>query len=261
MKAKYLFSASIVAAFLLASSTIGVAFAHPHLVVTPDESDHKQMNANPVSLTLGHSNEPAFGVNPGIHDDKHDFELSIEDAATTLPLARANLTLDRYYFSDFRAFDRARSVDAATVIDKGIPLRGVFGEPGMYSVRQIVTDGIYGYRVYGTIDYFGVAQIPIDSIVFCTTPSGNTSKFNNPGWEGSYGCVGNTESLMFPSNNGNIRRTADENADGTIQQASNTGNTKLAESSNTFQILIPSLVGVGLASFFGIRKFGQWKRN
>lgn len=261
MKTKYLFSASIVAAFLVASSTIGVAFAHPHMVVTPDESDHEQMNANPVILTLGHSNEPAFGVNPGIHDGKHDFELSIEDAATTLPLAGANLTLDRYYFSDFRAFDRAMDVDAATVVDKGIQLRGVFGEPGVYSVRQIVTDGIYGYRVYGTIDYFGVAQIPIDSTVFCTTPAGNTSKFNSPGWEGSYGCIGDIESLVFPPNNGNMRRTTGENADATMQQASISGNTKSTESSNTFQILVPSLVGVGLASFFGIRKFGQRKRN
>jgi hypothetical protein len=106
-------------------------------------------------------------------------------------------------------------------VEKGIPLRGVFGEPGTYMVRQIVKEGIYGYRVYGNIDYFGVDQIPIDSTVFCITPQGNTSKFNNAGWEGSYGCVEELDSLLFPENNSDIRRIDSENINNAqLQQAS-----------------------------------------
>lgn len=254
-----------VSAILAMSSITGLAFAHPHLVVTPDISDPDQMRGNPVVLTLGHGNEPSYGAKPGIHDGKHNVELSIEDAATTLPIPGANLTLDKYYFRDFRAFDRASSPDSATEVEKGIPLGGVFGEPGVYSTRQIVKDGIYGYRVYGTIDYFGMAQIPIDSTVFCTTPQGNTSKFNSPGWSGSYGCVNDIDSLLFPENNEvrGIDSGAKNSAE--LKQASLTYDTNNVGAAgaiaspmpglDSLQILAAGIPAAGLAALFGMRKF------
>jgi hypothetical protein len=215
------------------------------------------MNANPIVVTLGHSNEPAFGAKPGIHDGKHDFELFIEDAATALPLAGANLTLDRYYFEDIQAFDNATSPTDATEVDSGIPLRAVFGETGVYSVRQIVNEGIYGYRVYGTVDYFGAAQIPIDSTVFCTTATGNTTKFNGPGWEGSYGCIQSIDGLLFPENNDEVNQTVTSDDVAQPQQSGLAGQGNAA--SITGIDMTTALSGIipaaGIAAFFGIRRY------
>jgi hypothetical protein len=256
-------------AIFVGPSTTGVAFAHSHLVLVPDETDHGQMNANPIILTLGHSNEPAFAAKPGVHDGKHSFELSIVDAATTLPLSGANLTLDRYYFRDFRTFERASSVEGATEVDKGVPLRGVFGEPGTYSVGQVVAEGIYGYRVYGMIDYFGVAQVPVDSTMFCSTPEGNSSKFNSPGWEGSYGCINDMDGSLFPEENSAVNNVnLDKRENDAVQQAGMPSNadalnsvSTLGQPSNTLQIMATAISGVAIAGFFGLRSLGRRKKK
>ena len=249
----YLVMAAVIATVLVAPSVLTTVSAHPHLILTPDETDHQQMNANPIILTLGHTNEPAFGSKAGIHDGKHDFELFIEDAATTLPLAGANLTLDRYYFDGIQAFENASSPADATEVDSGIPLRAVFGETGVYSVGQIVKEGIYGYRVYGTINYFGAAQIPIDSTVFCTTPVGNTTKFDTPGWEGSYGCVHDIASLLFPGDNEEVSQMA--TADETLQTQKSGSNAASVAGIEMNAALVGVIPAVGLAAFFGLRKY------
>lgn len=260
----FLAAAAVVAAGLALSSVTGVAFAHSHMVVVPDKSDHSQMNANPVILTLGHSNEPAFAAKPGMHDGRHDLELSIEDAATALPLSGADLKLDRYYFSDVRAFNRASSPQDATEVDQGIALSGVFGEPGIYSVRQVVKEGIYGYRVYGTVDYFGTAKIPIDSTVFCATPEGNTSKFNSPGWGGSFGCIKDMNTLLFPENS-DVRRIDAGSSDVPVQQAALAGATApAAPQSAAFAPLLQALAVGATATvggLFGLRAFRQRRQN
>lgn len=261
----FLVAAAIVAAGLMAASVTGVAFAHSHMEVTPDTSDHGQMNANPVVLTLGHSNEPAFAAKPGMHDGRHDFELRIEDAATALPLSGADLKLDRYYFSDIRAFNRASSPSDATEVDQGIALQGVFGEPGIYSVRQVVKEGIYGYKVYGTIDYFGVAKIPIDSTVFCVTPEGNTSKFNSPGWQGSFGCIEDMNSILFPENNSEVRRIEAGSSDAPVQQAALGGVIAQAPTGQGGATLLLPALAVGatatIGGFFGLRAFRRNRQD
>ncbi len=78
----------------------------------------------------------------------------------------------------------------------------MFGEPGHYPAMQIVQPGIYGYRIYGTINYFDVAEVPIDTIFFCRLNtedglSANPSKFNSEGWEGGYGCVSDLNDIYF----------------------------------------------------------------
>lgn len=184
---------------LVASSFTVTVYAHGDLILTPDIE-----NVNPISVVLGHSNEPAFGVEPGVHDGMHGVEVSLEDTNTTLPLAGADLRIDKYYFRDFESFQNATSPEQADQVEQNITVEEVFGEPGQYRASQIVQPGIYGYRLYGTIDYFAVAEVPIDTVFFCTLDSedgvsGNTSKFNSEGWEGEYGCVSDINDIYFPT--------------------------------------------------------------
>jgi hypothetical protein len=183
---------------LIVSTTPALAFPHALTVITPNNSDPQQEHAKPIFVVLGHTNEPTFGKKSGLHDGKHNVELFLEDEATSLPLKGANLKVDKYYFKDIKTFEKAKSVDGATKIVKNVALRGVFGDPGHYVARQLQDPGIYGYRVYGTIDYFGVAQVPIDTTVFCNSSAGATTKFNSPGWFGGYGCTDAIESIFFP---------------------------------------------------------------
>jgi hypothetical protein len=190
---------------LLASSFTVTVYAHGHLILTPDIE-----NVNPISVTLGHSNEPAFGVQPGVHNGMHSVEVSLEDSNTTLPIVGADLRIDKYYFRDFESFQNATSIEQADQVEQNITVGEVFGEPGQYRALQTVQPGIYGYRLYGTINYFEVAEVPIDTVFFCTLnsdddgASANTSKFNSEGWEGEYGCVSDINDIYFPAGNDEI---------------------------------------------------------
>ncbi|HYZ58520.1 MAG TPA: hypothetical protein VE544_02605, partial [Nitrososphaeraceae archaeon] len=164
-----------------------------------------------------HSNEPAFGVKPGVHDGMHSVEVSLEDTNTTLPLVGADLRIDKYYFRDFESFQNATSLEQADEVEQNITLGEVFGEAGQYRAMQIVQPGIYGYRLYGTINYFEVAEVPIDTIFFCAPnsedgASANTSKFNSEGWEGEYGCVSDINDINFPTENDQISTANSEAA-------------------------------------------------
>ena len=211
-------ASAIVAIGLLAASSFTVTvYAHGHLILAPDME-----NVNPISVTLGHSNEPAFGLEPGVHDGMHSVEVSLEDTNTTLPLVGADLRINKYYFRDFESFQNATSAEQADQVEQNITVGEVFGEPGQYRALQIVQPGIYGYRLYGTINYFEVAEVPIDTIFFCAPnpedgASANTSKFNSQGWEGEYGCVSDINNINFPSENDQIN-TANSEATRSEQQ-------------------------------------------
>ena len=58
-----------------------MAFPHASLIIDPEEE-----HANNITIVLGHTNEPAFGKLPGIHDGKHYLEVDISDTNTTLPI-------------------------------------------------------------------------------------------------------------------------------------------------------------------------------
>lgn len=241
MKAAYTLALAVISAGLIAASTTA-AFGHAHMTLTPDIE-----NVNPITVTIGHANEPTYGAKPGIHDGKHALEVSIEDERTAMPLAGAQLRVDKYYFQDMRAFNRASSPLDATEVQLNVTLGGVFGDPGHYMSRQVQKDGIYGYRVYGTIDYFGVAQVPIDTTVFCNAGAqGNTSKFNSEGWSGSYGCTEKIENTLFPKSNAAVNRAGFESGAGEIQQAAD---------DSTLQVLsMAGISGTAVAAFFGMRK-------
>jgi hypothetical protein len=89
-------------------------------------------------------------------------------------------------------------------MQKEVTVGSVFGDPGHYLVREVQNDGIYGYRLYGTISYFGVASVPIDATVFCTSAEGPTTKFNTAGWSGSYGCTEDIDDILFPEKNNDV---------------------------------------------------------
>jgi hypothetical protein len=157
-----------------------------------------------VTIVLGHANEPTYGAKPGITDGKHGVEVFLEDTATGLPITGANLRVDKYYFTDMKAFNNATSVNNATEIQRNVTLGTVFGDPGHYIARQVQKDGIYGYRLYGTISYFSVGNLDVNSTVFCKSTEGNTTKFNSPGWSEGFGCTEDIDKILFPQKNNDV---------------------------------------------------------
>src|SRR5918998_1097048 len=185
---------------LSSPTTIQPAFAHAETTLPINVDDQ---SGKSIVVVVGHSNEPSYGAKPGIHDGMHGLEVTISDNTTGLQIGDAQLQADRYYFTDLQSFESATSVDDADEIEEGIDVGAVFGETGSYLARQIVADGIYGYRLYGNISYFEAANVTIDSTIFCTfsDEEGNTTKFDSPGWTGSFGCPSNIDTIAFPTNN------------------------------------------------------------
>ena len=114
-------------------------------------------------------------------------------------LPPTELFVDKYYFKDIESFENAQSLEDADAIERNVPLTPVFGQPGLYYDRQIVEEGIYGYTISGVINYYDVALVPLETTTkFCSNEEGDTSKFDSPGWTGSFGCVENIKNIFFP---------------------------------------------------------------
>ena len=179
-----------------------MAFPHASLVIDPENED-----ANDIRVVLGHTNEPAYGKLPGIHDGKHNLEVDLSDTNTTLPIPNATLFADKYYFKNIASFQRADSLEDADAIELNVPVTPVFGQSGTFYNRQVIDPGIYGYTIRGTIDYYEMAQVPLENTTkFCSIPGEdltgfpgvNLTKFDSPGWTGSFGCPQNIKSIFFP---------------------------------------------------------------
>ena len=184
--------------FVLQQNQQNNALAFPHSVTVVNPPPDSPPHVKPVTVVLGHTNEPTFGVLPGVHDGKHGVEVFLEDQATVMPLGGAELAVDKYYFKTFNNFAKATSLEQADSIQKNVALGGVFGDTGHYLSRQVQQPGIYGYRLFGTINYFDVGTIPVDLTVFCSYPDADTSKFNAGEWFGGYGCTDNIKNIYFP---------------------------------------------------------------
>lgn len=183
-----------VATFMPTLNQLSYAFPHSSLVI------QNQGNFNPIRMVVGHSDEPTFAVSPGVHSGKHNLELSLTNQETLLPLTGASLKADMFYFNSWTNFDAATSVNDADEKKLNQNIGQIFGNPGFYTVREIQSEGIYGYRIYGTIDYFGVASVPIDTTIFCNSFDGNpTAKFNSVGWTGGFGCTPKADTITFPT--------------------------------------------------------------
>ena len=171
-----------------------MAFPHASLVIDPEEE-----HANDIRIVLGHTNEPAYGKLPGIHDGKHNLEVDLSDDATTLPISNATLFADKYYFENIESFQRAEGLEDADAIELDVPVTAVFGQAGTFYNRQVIDPGIYGYTIRGTINYYDVAEVPFEVTKFCSIPGKDLTKFDTPdSWTGSYGCPQNIESIYFP---------------------------------------------------------------
>jgi len=196
---------STLAIVLSSPATIQPAFAHSETLLPVNIEDDGQQQTMGMVVIVGHSNEPAYGAKPGIHDGLHGLEVTISDNATGLPIGDAQLRADKYYFTDLESFNRATSVEDADQIQEAIDVNAVFGETGRYLSRQIIADGTYGYRLYGNVSYFGAGNVTIDSTIFCAPTNGeergDTTKFNSPGWSGSFGCPQDIDTIGFPRNN------------------------------------------------------------
>ncbi|HEX7256823.1 MAG TPA: hypothetical protein VF242_02075 [Nitrososphaeraceae archaeon] len=201
MKKSYKSSSTIL--ILLASIAIispsyyalneAMAFPHASIIIEPEEE-----HANPIELVLGHTNEPAFGKLPGIHDGKHYLEVDLSDEATTLPIPNSTLFADKYYFQDIQSFENAQSLEDADAIELNVPVSPVFGQAGTFYNRQVVDEGIYGYTIRGVINYYDVAEVPIEVTKFCSIEGEDLTKFDSPGWTGSFGCPENIKDIFFP---------------------------------------------------------------
>ena len=194
-KSHLLLLGTIVAVALISTTSVQHAFAHSHTTLPLPAP----LAPRTISVVLGHTNEPTYGVEPGIHDGKHNMEIILTDAATSLRLSGASLKADMYYFDNIKQFNKATSVNKASDKKLGVTVGSVFGDPGHYLIREIQDSGIYGYHVYGTINYFGEATVPIDATVFCKSSQGDTTKFNSPGWSGSFGCTEDIKGIKFPT--------------------------------------------------------------
>jgi hypothetical protein len=221
----------------------------------------------------------------------HGVEVLLEDRDTALPITGAQLKVDKYYFRDINAFNKAHSVNDATEIQSNVTLGSVFGEPGHYIARQVQKDGIYGYRLYGNISYFSVANLPVNSTVFCKSAQGNTTKFNSPGWFGGFGCTEDIDDILFPQRNNDVnagisnRTSFEMNADhgqvpeaspdssGTAQTTASNVVTSPAMTANgaglqqaaspaiELQLLMFGLPATGIASIIGIRVIRNPRRD
>jgi hypothetical protein len=171
------------------------AYAHGRkdFDVTMVNGEHRSFQ-----IVIGHTNEPTFGNEPGTWDGIHGLDLTIRDTETKLPISGADLTADKFYFKDLKKFEKANSPSDADNVELDIPVSSIFGQPGKYIVRQVLTEGIYGYHVYGTVTYFDGTDVNVDLTAFCNL-DGETSKFNSDGYVGQFGCVGDIKDLKFPN--------------------------------------------------------------
>ncbi len=183
---------------VLLTSMIAPVMADPHASKTISFTISNG-EERAIRLILGHTREPTLALAPGIHDGAHHVQIIIRDARTNLPINAAKLQLDRYYFKDLSAYESG-DLSRATM-QTGLPVERVFGIPGEYTVRQILTaPGIYGYRVYGTVTYFDGTTVNIDERKFCS-PEGMSSTqgpYDTPGWGGGYGCADAVRDLHWP---------------------------------------------------------------
>lgn len=190
------FLMAFVAAVMLVSTiaTEQQAFAHgrTNIPVTLPNGEERA-----ITFVMGHTNEPTYGQEKGIHDGKHSMEIFLRDAATGLDIATANLQADKFFFKSEKSFDKAESIDDADAVERDVQVRGVHGDPGHFHARQVLAEpGIYRYHVTGTINYFGVSDIPVDITAFCRDAP---SKFNSQGWLGGFGCTADIDDSNFPT--------------------------------------------------------------
>lgn len=192
-KNHFLVLGAITAVILGTTLAFDSASAHGVKSIPVDLGDGTERG---ITFVMGHTNEPTYAQEKGVHDGKHPMEIFLSDANTGLDLADADLTADKFYFKNLKSFEKAQSPFDADAVVTGVPVAAVHGDPGHFQVRQVLSEpGIYGYHVTGTISYFGVHDIPVDITAFCRDAP---SKFNSDNWFGGFGCTTDIKDSNYP---------------------------------------------------------------
>ena len=187
--------ASVAAIMLLSAVSPNQVFAHGGQVIEFDLPDN--LGKRWITVIMGHNNEPTTSYEWGKASGNHPMELFITDTRTGLNLGTASLTVDKYFYKNDKAFEKATE-DGFEPLQTDISVSAVHGDPGHYFARQILSEsGIYGYHVTGTVNYFGVMDVPIDVKAVCRDAP-NASAFNNPTWFGGFGCPADIDDGKFP---------------------------------------------------------------
>jgi len=162
-------------------------------------SAHQSMSTDFGTIIIGHDNEPSFGHEKGVWLGMHATEVILRDGDNTI--SDAKLYVDKYYFKDVKAYNKAKSLSDATQISLGNSLSEVRGEDGTYHSNQVIADGIYGYHIYGDVTDVD----SVDVTLFCLHPDmDNPGKFEdgpNAPSEFDFGCPRDINDLKFPSKN------------------------------------------------------------
>ncbi|MGY5150009.1 MAG: hypothetical protein ACW9W3_08080 [Candidatus Nitrosopumilus sp. bin_68KS] len=191
--------ASIASVMVLAGVASEQAFAHGGQVIgfTLPNGEYRL-----ITVIMGHNSEPTAAQEPGKHDGNHPMELFISDTRTGLSLAEADLTVDKFYYKNDKQYNKA--VEKGFVpLETDVAVSGVHGDLGHYFARQILAKpGYYGYHVTGTVNYFGVMDVPIDVKAICRDVP-DASAFNNPSWFGGFGCTPDIDDGKFPGKKSN----------------------------------------------------------
>ena len=187
--------ASVAAIMLLSVVSPNQVFAHGGQVIEFDLPDN--LGKRWITIIMGHNNEPTTAHEWGKASGNHPMELFITDTRTGLNLGTASLTVDKYFYKSDKAFEKATK-DGFEPLETDVSVSAVHGDPGHYFARQILSEpGIYGYHVTGTVNYFGVMDVPIDVKAVCRDAP-DTSAFNNPTWFGGFGCPTDIDDGKFP---------------------------------------------------------------
>ena len=171
------------------------AFAHGGQIIGPFVLPNGEERF--ITVIMGHNNEPTTAYEWGKTDGNHPMELFITDTRTGLNLGTASLSVDKYFYKNDKSFEKAAE-NGFEPLNTDVSVSAVHGDPGHYFARQILSEpGIYGYHVTGTVNYFGVMDVPIDVKAVCRDAP-NASAFNNPTWFGGFGCPTDIDDGKFP---------------------------------------------------------------
>lgn len=175
------------------------------LIGFSDSMAHQTVYDGDIKIVIGHSNEPSFGHKEGVWLGMHDVNAKVSQ--NDIPIVNATLSVDKYFFKNAKEFNKSDSLDDAKKESLDNPMSKKYGTDNLYQNRQIVTDGIYVYRVYGEANGESV-----DVTVSCFDKDmDDPAKFNSfdSGYK-KFGCPENIDDIKFPGEN---KKSHDEDDD------------------------------------------------
>jgi hypothetical protein len=219
-------AASVAAAMLLLSGNVNTAWAHAsaNLNLPTDVT-------RGVRLTIGETAEPAYVDSP------HNIDIAIRDRLTGLPVGNAHkkldgtqgLKVDAYFYPKGVTPSVTGTEPAALAAGPGFTdsklnqnVRTIFGKLGSYQADDqfYSKTGITLYRVYGVINYYGDAEIPVDVWIDGGAVKRGVSGATTVTWSGGFGLQDATTKYWPDADGGATATTHPDNireAIGTIK--------------------------------------------